>query len=151
MKKNELTENDFKKLELAVKLLATILTLISIFVGIWLFNHEQSINDINEFKRNMWHTRMNIYMKTSATASRIANSTEKKELLKKYINDFYALYWGDMIIVQDEKVGIAMKNYHLEIQDFLIGHSEVDRLKIRAYELSEAFKTSAKESWEVIK
>jgi hypothetical protein len=86
-------------------------------------------------------------MKISNVVGRIASADQGKEQLRKDIDQFYSLYWGDMIYVEDEAVERAMIDFHVEVEDFLKGIGTKDRLKVRADELIKVCRESSKRNW----
>lgn len=153
-----MTEEAYRKWDVAAKIIAPILTVAGILVGVWQFSAEQreqlkrqsimlSENDKLDFKRRMWEKQLEVYTKVNNIVGKIATSNQNDKKLLAEIDNFYSLYWGDMIYVKDEAVEKAMIDFHLEIQDFLKRISDKDRLKLRANDLVEACRQSSKRSW----
>lgn len=152
-----MTDDGYKRWDLRIKIAAPIITVIGLLVGVWQFTAGQSAqlqrqsaqiaeNDRLEFKRRMWEKQLDTYMKVSGAVGRIATAEDDKELRKEIAN-FDALYWGEMIYVQDEAVEKTMVAFHVETRDFLNGVRTKDDLKRRANSLVEAFRESSKRNW----
>lgn len=153
-----MNEESYRKWDLGVKIIAPILTVIGLLVGIWQFTKGQAAqlereykllaeNDRLEFKHRMWEKQLDVYTKISNVVGRIAAGNQQKGELQKDIDQFYNLYWGDMIYVEDSAVEKAMIEFHVEIQDYLKGIGTKDRLKIRAKQLIDVCRESSRNQW----
>lgn len=151
-------EPTYRRWDVGLKIVAPILTVAALLVGVWQFTSGQAAqlerqyqliaeNDRLEFKQRVWEKQLDTYMKISGVVGRIASGNQSKGELMKDIDQFNSLYWGDMIYVEDEAVEKAMIDFHVEIEDFLKGISEKDRLKIRADSLVKACRESSKRNW----
>jgi hypothetical protein len=63
--------------------------------------------------------------------------------LEESVAHFTALYWGDMIFVEDHDVRSALTAFALEIKDYQGGWSGPENLKLKANNLIEACRRSA--------
>lgn len=153
-----MNEERHRKWDITIKAVAPIVTVLGLFVGIWQFTRSQSAQlereyallgekDRLEYKRRTWEKQAEVYTKVSNVVGRIASQDLTETELNKLLTEFYSLYWGDMIYVEDKKVEDAMKDFHLEIQDYLKHISDRDRVKIRAKMLVDAFRESSKNQW----
>lgn len=151
-------EPTYRKWDVALKIVAPILTVAALLVGVWQFTREQAAqlerqyqliaeNDRLEFKQRVWEKQLDTYMKISSVVGRIASRNQDKKELMKDVDQFNSLYWGDMIYVEDETVERSMIDFHVEVEDFLKGDSDKDRLKIRADSLVKACRESSKRNW----
>jgi len=138
--------------DVALGIVAPIVTVVGVLVGIWQFvageNHkvilEQSLiqrKDDLDFARKLWIERMNQYRSVAELAGKIiaySGNTKQKDV----IQDFVAAYWGAMILVEDKEVERAMISFYVELRDHSEGWSSDDRLKARADGLIAACKRS---------
>jgi hypothetical protein len=153
-----MNEETYRKWDVTLKLFAPLLTVLALLVSVWQFTREQRAqierqyqliaqNDMIEFKRRLYDKQLDVYMKISTVVGRIASTDQNKDQLMKDIEQFYSLYWGEMIYVADENVEKAMIDFHVEIQDFLKGIGTKDRLKERGYNLIQVCRESSKKTW----
>lgn len=153
-----MNEETYRKWDIGLKIVAPILTVAGLLIGVWQFSREQAAqlerqyqliaeNDRNEFKRKAWEKQLDVYTKVSGVVGRIASGDQSKDQMKKDIDQFNSLYWGDMIYVEDEAVEKAMIDFHVEIEDFVKGVGTNDRLKVRANDLIHACRESSKRNW----
>ncbi|HKQ09491.1 MAG TPA: hypothetical protein VJ464_30500 [Blastocatellia bacterium] len=151
-------EETYRKWDVGAKVVAPILTVVGLLIGVWQFSKEQGAqlerqykliaeNDRLEFKRRLWEKQLEVYMKISNVVGKIAAEDLNKADLKKAIDQFYSLYWGDMLYVEDKAVERAMIDFHVEIQDYLKGNSTRDRLKVRADQLITVCRDSSRNQW----
>ncbi len=162
-----MNEETYRRWDITAKFIAPILTVAGILVGVWQFSTEQSAQlqrqrdqiatgDKLDFKRRIWEKQLAVYSRLSNVVGKIASARYKnnKEKFGKDIDEFYGIYWGDMVYVKDDRVEQAMIDFRLEIEDFLKGEnselnseSPEDRLKIKAKALIDACRASSKETW----
>jgi hypothetical protein len=153
-----MTEESYRKWDLAVKVVAPILTVAGIIIGVWQFSRDQSAqlerqyaliaqNDRLEFKRKTWEKQLEVYSKIGDVVGRIAGADLSKDKLLREVEQFDSLYWGNMIHVEDSAVEQAMIGFHVEIADFLRGISTKDKLKVRGDFLIKACQESSKKGW----
>jgi hypothetical protein len=138
--------------DVALGMVAPIVTVAGILVGIWQFIAgenkrvvlEQSLiqkKDDLDFARKLWIERMNQYRSVAELAGKIiAYSGDAKQ--KDIIQDFVAAYWGAMILVEDKEVERAMISFYVELKDHSDGWSDDNRLKARADSLIAACRKS---------
>lgn len=153
-----MTDEAYKKWDLTIKTIAPIITVLGLLVGVWQFTRGQSAQlereyklleekDRIEFKQRTWAKQVEVYTKVSNVVGRIAAEDLSDDELKKTIGQFYTLYWGDMLYVEDEAVEQAMIDFHVEIQDYLKEIGNRDRLKVRAKQLIEVSRQSSRNHW----
>jgi hypothetical protein len=153
-----MTEETYRKWDIAVKVAAPIVTVAGIVIGVWQFSRDQSAqlerqylliaqNDRLEFKRKTWEKQLEVYTKIGEVVGRIAGADLSKDKLLREIEQFDTLYSGNMIFVEDAAVEQAMIAFHLDIGDFLKGIATKDKLKVRADMLIKACQASSKRGW----
>ena len=111
-----MNEENYRRWDIAVKIVGPVLTVAGILIGAWQFTTEQAAQmqrlhdqtvagDKAEFKHRTWEKQAEVYSKISNIAGRIAASPDKSDKAKfnKEVNEFNNLYWGALIYVKDEK------------------------------------------------
>ena len=142
-----MNEEHYKVWDLRIKIIAPLLTVTGLLLGVWQFTSGQAANDRLEFKRRTWEKQLDVYTKVCHVVGRIAAENQQKNSLKKNIDQFYSLYWGEMIYVEDKDVEKAMIDFHLAIHDYLNGVISDDTLKIRAKQLIDICRRSSRNQW----
>ena len=151
-------EDTYRRWDITVKAIAPLVTIAGLLIGVWQFSRGQAVQlereykllaekDRLEFKQRTWEKQLEVYTKVTNVVGRIAGENLSDSELKKSIGEFDSLYWGDMLYVEDKAVADAMKDFHLETQDYLKGTGDHNRLKIRALMLVEVFRQSSKNQW----
>ncbi len=155
-----MNEETYRRWDITAKFIAPVITVAGILVGIWQFSAGQAAqsqrqreqtaeNDKLDFKRRIWEKQLSVYSRINNVVGRIAASRYKndKEKFAKDVDEFNSIYWGDFIYVKDAAVERTIIDFHKEIDDFLQGASDEDRLKQRAYDLINACRESSKNNW----
>jgi len=149
-----LEESKHRKIDIQIKVLATVLTLATIIIGIVQFSVQQrnlkeqellafKRQSSLEFERRLWEKQLSIYSEIADVAGKLATSASDAKQFELAKSQFYEKYWGGMILVEDSTVAQSMVKFDREIQDFLKGRSSEKNLKIRAYHLAKTCKESA--------
>lgn len=60
-----------------------------------------------EFNKYVFERQTDLYFEAARTAASIASS-ENRESVKKATDRFYELYWGELVVVEDRRVELAM-------------------------------------------
>lgn len=153
-----MTEETHRNWDIATKVAAPIVTIVGLLVGIGQFTREQANirqrelvllarNDALEFKRRVWERQLNIYMDTARVVGEISVVADRPAKFTEAVDQFYTLFWGNMILLEDVGVRGLMIRFHLEVRDYLDGVSSVERLKVRAAKLIDALRASSNASW----
>ena len=157
-----MNEGNGPKKQVCFGYLTLLLTVLGMLIGVWKFTTEQS-NQTKlehsllaresriEFERKLWQQKVDTYAKIADLAGRIATQVENADALPKLEQEFLGLYWGTMVLVEDENVATRMKEFVQEIRDFQSGWSNVERVKKRAYQLVYACRESSEKTWKAIK
>jgi len=147
-------EETYRRWDIGVKIIAPIITIVGLLVGIWEYSKERDaqlqrqerqirLNDELEFKRRLWEKQLDVYLKITSAVGQIA----ARKPSTKAIDQFYSVYWGDLIFVEDDKeIEQAMVDFHLEIHDYLVGIGTQTRLKLRANSLIKVLQKSSKKA-----
>lgn len=145
-------EDSKDRWEIRLGLLGLALTLAGLIVGIWQFNAGENnrrlldqeatlTRDRVEFKRRLWLERLEAYRKLAEVTGKIVSADNRKHR-EQFVRDFAALYWGTMILVEDQRVQKAMISYNLELRDYSTGWSDDERVRLRADELLSSCRAS---------
>jgi len=150
-------ENTKRRWDVILGIVTPILTIVGVLVGVWKFTAEQAQqtelmvrSNAIEFERNLWKQQLDTYAKIADIVGRIASNAEDLKALAELVKEFQSLYWGAMILVEDESVEAAMIAFNQEIQDFKSGWSNSNRLKTRALQLIEICRNSSRRTWNEI-
>ncbi len=153
-----MAEEAYRKWDIIIKALAPMLTILGLVLGSIQFAREQNNlrtrelnlvakNDAIEFKRRIWERQLSSYMNTARAVAEVVTTTDQPKLFKAAVDRFYTLYWGNMILFEDDRVRQQMILFNVEVQDFRKGLSTANRLRIRAGHLQEALRASSHDSW----
>lgn len=149
-----MTEGTKRLLDVVIAIGGTILTIITIFAGIWQFTRGErnKVTLENElllrkdeiaFRRQLWLERLTTYRKLAESAGAIIANIDDNKKMQEQVILFTTLYWGIMSFVGDHEVEVAMISFAVEIRDFQNGWSNIDKLKLRANALIQACRDSA--------
>jgi hypothetical protein len=132
--------------DIALGLVAPVLTVVGLLVGVWQFNRGEENKtklqyelikkqDTVEFQRKLWLERLSTYKAIAEQAGKIASTEKTDKRFKEYARDFDTSYWGLMIFVEDASVEKAMMDFHVDLADYQLGRSDGDLVKRRAADL----------------
>jgi hypothetical protein len=141
-------EESKRRWDVALGIIAPILTVIGLLVGVWQFNKGEenktrleyqllAQKDKLDFERKLWLERLGTYKSIAEQAGNIATTDETDKTFKGLVQAYDASYWGMMIFVEDSDVEKAMIDFHVEVVDY-----DGDKLKLRANELVKACRKS---------
>ncbi|MEB2777469.1 hypothetical protein SYJ56_19295 [Algoriphagus sp. D3-2-R+10] len=132
--------------DLILKAIGLLLTLATILVGVWKYTDEQASQHEMEFKREIWQKQLNAYTEACKYSGLIANRPEVN--FEENVGNFGALYWGEMIMIEDEEVRDAMKEFYYALHDYHPQDKNSQyKLKVKADALAKACRESSKRSW----
>lgn len=148
-----MTELRLKRSEIRWSAFGTLLTALTIIIGVIQYTLQQSHENTMEFKRSVWNKQMEVYTQACRYAGIIANNADTSDTLyKSNVKAFGALYWGEMIIVEDPAVEKAMKDFYEAVYDFVPDDQQAaNKLKYKANMLAKACKLSSHETWNALK
>jgi hypothetical protein len=146
-------EESKRRWDVALGIIAPILTVIGLLLGVWQFNRGEenktrleyqllAQKDEIDFKRKLWLERLSTYRSIAEQTGKIATTDKTDKSFKDLVHIFDASYWGMMIFVEDPQVEKAMVDFHVEVVDYQNGRSNGDKLKLRADELATACRKS---------
>jgi len=130
-----------------IRLLLDIISKLAIVVvgiwGVWQYSDIKT----KEYQKPLWETQIRIYIEVADLVSRLTNEITIAKWEADKIR-FYELYWGSMILIEDNAVETAMVNFGNHLYDFdkikNPEQKEEVRKKLRKYahELSYALRDS---------
>ena len=146
-------EGSKRSWDVALGIVAPILTVIGLLVGVWQFSRGEENKtrleyqliekkDTIEFQRKLWLERLSAYKSIAEQAGKIATTDKRDKDFKGLIQTFDASYWGMMIFVEDPAVEQAMIDFHDEIVDYEKNQSTENKVKLRADALVKACRKS---------
>lgn len=160
-----------KKIELVVKIVSPLLTLLAVIVGIWQFNSGQSALKEREIaQRNFELSKMNneatieavakfkerqtgLYIETCSIISYlIVNKNFTAPQYREKLERFWQLYWVELSAVETEEVERAMVNFgnvltELQNNNFSNFQEHEQDFIATGYKVAKAIKISAR-TWE---
>jgi len=156
-----MNEDQKRKWDVSLGIVAPILTVAGILVGVWTFiEGEQNRTRLEyemlarqsavDFQRTLWKEQLDTYREISKLAGQIAAHDGDSARFKQLVNEFHTLYWGTMILIEDVLVEEKLVEFNVEIRDYLTGRSQPERLKTRAKRLVEACRESSEREWRKI-
>lgn len=99
----------------------------------------------------MWQKQLEVYSQVTRYAGLIAMNPTGEDF-DKNVKEFGGLYWGEMILIEDQEVEKAMKDFYLAINDFNPEDSQTHRkLKFKADQLAKACRISSERTWQELK
>lgn len=144
-------EYNLKRTDLLVKIIGVFITLLTIVIGLVQYLDKQSYENAMEFKRVMWQKQLSTYTQACKYAGLIATNPLDKDF-NENIKNFGALYWGEMIMVEDSLVVKAMKEFYFATIDYSSTDPQSHmKLKFKAEQLAQACRVSSRKSWNELK
>ena len=148
-----MTEDQKRRWDAYLGLVAPLLTVAAILIGVWQFNEGEENRrqleetsayqkDDIEFRRKLWLEQLESCRKIADIAGVIASSSSTETARSEAISHFRASYWGAMIINEDKRVETAMIDLEAELRDLSHGDSDGMRVKVRVASLGSACRTS---------
>src|SRR5579859_4423065 len=103
-------EESKRRWDVALGIIAPILTVIGLLVGVWQFNRGEenktrleyqllAQKDEIDFKRKLWLERLSTYKSIAEQAGKIATADKADKSFKELVHTFDVSYWGMMIFV----------------------------------------------------
>lgn len=133
---------------------ATLAFIVTGIIGIWSLIKQQDHEQQLEFKKAILNERLATYKEACRTAGAIILFAEiKSDSLPHAFNQFEKLYWGEMGLIEDEKVVEAGKRFRLACGDYQRSarqEDDLNKLKTEAADFTMACKVSSKDGWNEI-
>lgn len=127
-----------------IKILGFLATAASILIGLSQFSKEQASAAELEFKRNFWQKQNELYAEVCKNAGTMAAAIGDSTTFKKERQRFLSLYYGQLVLVEDELVETAMRELksYVEILN-LRDPNMINIFKRKVIRLAEACKRSS--------
>ena len=132
------------RMETFFKIATPLGAIIAFLVGI--YHYRDTRNE--EFRKAYWDKRYNVYEEVSHLASRVANAGSQDQL-DSVKSDFWILYTGKSMLVEDLHVYDALKSYGRTLNRAVFPDS-MPVLQEKAHLISKACRISLKETWEPV-
>lgn len=134
----------FEGLETFLKLVTPIGAVIAFLVGIYHYKDTKT----QEFKKEFWLKRYELYQEVNDLTSEIANTTDSIRY-DSLSREFWTLYWGKSILLEDKHVFHAMQSFGTSLKKEIEPDS-MKALQNKSMLLGHACRLSLKETWEPI-
>jgi hypothetical protein len=146
------------RLEANLKIIGVVVTLVGFFWGIWTYSdtkrrelarEDRAAAQLAETRRieattTFLEQQLKLYMEASKTAATLATSQDETEK-QKARNRFWALYWGELTLVESKEVEVAMEKFG----DCLRANCDRRDLQQKSLSLAKACRASLAISWGV--
>jgi hypothetical protein len=129
-----------------VSLLGSLFTGISILIGVYQFNSQQRQNEEMELNKNFWSIQNQLYTEICDNAGVMATSTSNPLDFEMSKQKFLVKYYGQMILIEDNKVEESMIDLKYFLDDFDLKKPDdyaIITLKSKILNLSKACKNSS--------
>jgi len=142
-------------------LTTTLITVVGILIGVFKFTSEQTAQTELQyelqarenrvaFQRTLWLEQLASYRKIADVVGRLVTHLDREEPFEAAVSEFQTMYWGEMVLVENQEVEQAMILLRGELHDLTGGWSNKKRIKIRALELLATCKASTRATLEEI-
>lgn len=139
----------------------TIIAVVGLLVGVFQFTREQTAQTKLQyelqarenrvaFQRTLWLEQLGAYRKIADVVGRLVTHLDQSEMFEAAVTEFHAMYWGEMVLVEDQDVETAMIQLRRELHDLTGGWSNKKRVKTRALELLATCKASTRSTLDEI-
>jgi len=108
-----MSENQRENIKIILEFVSKIALLVAGIYAIWQYADIKK----REYQQPLWETQIKLFFEVSDLTSRLTNEFESQRW-EKDKRRFYELYWGSMILVEDESVEKAMVEFGNRLYDF---------------------------------
>ncbi len=130
------------------KVLKSLTMLGAVVAFAWaLYQHFDSTR--SEFRKTFWEKRYAIYSRASQAAAKIAIAPDLN-LAQTERAEFWALYWGELSIVESRSVFDAMVKFGENLASLERDPASANNLTALSYTLARACRVSLKSTWEPV-
>lgn len=116
-------------------------------LGVWQFQHQQGINDEQDFKRRIWERRLEAYMEIGSLTGKLITAKANTVGFDSLQSRFEQVYWGKMPLFEDDSVEYRMKHFNEELLLIQKRQGYPSILKLRGLFLMRACQKSLYQSW----
>lgn len=140
---NRIRQEKRENIRLWLDIISKTLVLFAAIFAVWKYSDTRT----KEYQKPLWEAQTRLYFEVTSIAARLTNEFD----LNNWERDkkrFYELYWGQMILVEDEDVEKAMVEFGKRLYDFdqLTNTEEMQKsmknLRVYAHKLSYACRAS---------
>ena len=134
-------------LEITAKLLTMLIVVATFAWGVYQFNatqKQQSETRRIEATKPFLERQLTLYTEATKTASTIATTTDAK-VKAEAVSKFWAMYWGELALVEDAFVEGAMVKFGQALRS----NASDDEIKQKALDLAHVCRNSLARSWGV--
>lgn len=137
-------ESQHRRWDIVLRPVGHGLTALAVLVGAYQFTEEQK--ETSRLQRaqletqhrdaivlEYWKQRVGVCMALGEACAAVATNPTKVAQ-----GEFYRLYWGKSIVIDDTAVREALLRFYEELWDYSEDRSNLDRLKVRAHSVSRA-------------
>lgn len=107
---------------LVILVLTPVLSVATLFVGIWQFQKEQREANIREIRLKLYEKRMEAYVEIAEVTASIVAVSRHSIPAESTIADFYQTYYGKLVSVEDESVIEALMRFKADLEDYLVNN-----------------------------
>jgi hypothetical protein len=100
-------EATFRLLSLGTQLLTTAGLLVAAVVGLWRYYDATE----KQFRKPLWERQIDLYMAATQAASTLATTDPEREEWAAARARFWNLFWGELCVVEDDRVEAAMVKF----------------------------------------
>ena len=104
-------EEKYNFWDIIIKGAGSLLTAISILVGINNINDERKQTSDLEFQRDLWKTKLSIYSKSCESAGKIITYYNRPNEYRKQLDAFQTIYWGELYMNAPDSVLLKAANF----------------------------------------
>jgi hypothetical protein len=128
-------------IETKLKVTALIVSVVTIFIGIYQFNSGQKnnlkfefekarMNDSINFQNRLWERKLSIYTECSRSIGNIIAIEDKEMPSDSLVKKFHTIFYGDAALVQDSVVNEDLAHFKRSVNDYKDGTISLDQLKV---------------------
>lgn len=99
-----------------------------------------------EFRKAFWEKQYDLYSKATAAAAQIVTAKGLASIAAER-KVFWELYWGQLAIVEDRRVMLAMADFGISLDAWERGNAKLVQPEL-SYRLARACRNSLKATWE---
>ena len=150
--------NSYKGVEIIIKAVAPVLTVVGILIGVYEFQAGErntkereyeliARQDSIEFKRKVWEQQLEVYRNLAGAAGQLSTATGNAQEFQKAADKFEQIYWGTAPLFEDESTEAAFKDLHLAVGDFRAHRIGANELRLAAAAAGDSMRASLARSW----
>jgi len=98
-----------------------------------------------EFRRIYWESRLEVYRELVTATSTVVN-TPDSTARERAVQDFWEIYWGHIVLVEDRHVYEAMRSFGASLERAVYPDS-LPALRLKSLHVGQACRLSLQETW----